>query len=91
MSYSTTNATVSFEAWQHLCFTIDTISKLWGFYKDGLLTDIATLDLPKVSTGLLDVEDNKVFLARKPGEVTNFLKRTDFDPLRRTFSFLYED
>lgn len=25
--------------WQHICFSIDTTSSVWSFYKDGSLTD----------------------------------------------------
>ena len=43
--FSTTKASVSLTAWQHLCLSINTQTKLWMFYKDGLMTDIGVADL----------------------------------------------
>jgi hypothetical protein len=67
---STTNASVSFGSWQHVCFTIDTRKNLWSFYKDGLLTDIALSSVPKFSADALDTADNKVFIGRNPMEAS---------------------
>ena len=67
---STTNASVSFESWQHVCFTIDTRTNLWNFYKDGLLSDIAFSNVPKFSADALDTGDNKVFIGRNPKEAS---------------------
>ncbi|XP_028395519.1 uncharacterized protein LOC114519568 isoform X2 [Dendronephthya gigantea] len=44
---SLTNAFVSFETWQHLCFSVDTQAKLWKFFVDGFMTDIGTFNLSK--------------------------------------------
>ncbi|XP_028413944.1 uncharacterized protein LOC114536799 [Dendronephthya gigantea] len=62
---ATTNATVSIDSWQHICFLIDTIENLWSFYKDGGLTDIALSRVSKFSSDALDTDDNQVFLGQE--------------------------
>lgn len=76
---STTNATVSVDSWQHLCFSIDTIQNLWSFYKNGVLTDIALSRVSSFSSDALDNDDNQVFLGQDPKEVSHVCWYSDYE------------
>ena len=68
--FSTTNASVSLETWQHLCFSINTQTMLWLFYKDGLMTDIGIADLSSFVSHAPTAYDNYIFLGRSSGQVS---------------------
>ena len=69
--FSLTNAFVTFGDWQHLCFSIDTQSKLWRFFKDGLMTNIGSFNLSKSYVIDESASDNVI----KLGEVGTMEKQ----------------
>ena len=79
-SRSVTNASVSFEKWQHICFSIDTVTTVWRFYKDGFLTDMG------VSTVRRKVYKWNIIVG---GEVNNY-QWDDFNDLTQT-NMIYHD
>ena len=57
--------------WQHICFSIDTQTKLWMFYKDGLMTDIGVASVSPFSSDALSLDDNVIYLGRPLSKVSS--------------------
>ena len=69
--FSTTKAPVSLGDWQHLCFSINTQTKLWMFYKDGFMTDIGVADLSPFTPDARRADDNIIRLGRSSSDVSS--------------------
>ena len=68
---SITKASVSFQMWQHLCFSINMITKLWTFSKNGLMTDIGVaVKLLPFLPGAISKGDNVIYLGRSSRKVS---------------------
>ena len=67
---STTKVSVSFQTWQHLCFSINAKSQLWMFFKNGLMADVGVAKLKTFSKNAEDVDDNLIYLGQRYGKVS---------------------